>query len=179
MLIGTAPSLGSRLRGNEWIMSAHHYPQRAVKRAEHPIQLLASTQDVSGRRNNAVGAMAARQLGIFFDAVDRNFAGAAEHRENRAIFEEIDGVIAPLAGRNLAAIKPQEPVELAAAERHFVSGDARTMLVPAPRAWIDFAEIHGGASCLIEPDPQAHVHPCHLCVMIAPEPRGGKPSRVR
>ena len=43
------------------------------------------------------------------------------------------------------------------------------MLVPAPRAWIDFAEIHGGASCLIEPDPQAHVHPCHLGVMIAPE----------
>src|SRR6516165_226212 len=129
---------------------------------------------MSGCRNNAVGALAARQPGIFLDAVDRNFTGAAEHGENRAIFQKIDGVIAPLAGRDLAAIKPQEPVKLAAAERYFTGGDVRTMLVPAPRAWIDFAEIHDGASCwssltrrLVSP-----------CVMIAPEPGCGKPSCV-
>src|SRR6516165_5130792 len=124
-----------------------HHPQRAVERAEHPIQFLAASHDVSGRRNHAIGALAARQSGTFLDAVDRNLAGAAEHGEDRAGLEEIDGVIAPLPGRDFTAVEPQEPVKLAAAECHFAGGDVRTMLVPAPRAWIDFAELHDGASC--------------------------------
>src|SRR6185437_9864285 len=127
--------------------SSHHQLQRTVERAEHPIQFLAAPYDVSGGRNDAIGALAARQLGIFLDAVDRHFTGAAEHGENRSVFEEVDGVIAPLPSRDFAAIEPQEPIELAAAERHSVGGDVPTRLVPAPRAWIDFAEVHDGASC--------------------------------
>jgi hypothetical protein len=63
-----------------------------------------------GRRDNAVGALAPAKPGVLLNAVDRHFAGAAEHRENRAIFKKIDGVIAPLAGGNFAAVKPQEPI---------------------------------------------------------------------
>src|SRR5205823_2050744 len=142
-----AQQLGPRFRGDERRRLPHDHPQRAVERAEHSVELLIAPENVSGRRNDAVGALAARQPRIFLDAVDRDFTGAAEYRENRAVFEKVDGVIAPLAGRDLAAVKPQEPIELAAAESYFTGGDVRTMLVPAPRAWINFAEVHDGASC--------------------------------
>ena len=103
--------------------SANSPPATAtVDRAQHAVELVAAAHDQAGRRDHAIGALAARQLGIFFDAVDRDFRGAAEHREHRAVFQEVDGVIAPFAGGDLAAIEIENAVELAAAEGDLVAG---------------------------------------------------------
>src|SRR5580704_17383807 len=97
---------------------------------------------MAGGRNHAEGALAAAEFRVLLDAVDRNFAGAAENRKYRAVFQEIDCVITPLAGGDLAAIKAKDAVELAPAESHFACGGVRTLLAPAPPAWIDLAEVH-------------------------------------
>src|SRR5664279_4985149 len=102
---------------------------------------MTAAHDQAGRRNDAVGALAARQLRIFLEAVERNLGGAAEHREHRAIFHEVDGVIAPFAGGDLAAIKIENAIELAAAECDVLGGGWATCRGSAPEglARIDIA----------------------------------------
>src|SRR5262245_33222738 len=84
---------------------SRHHAERLVDRAQHAVELGAAAYDQPGGRDHAVGALAARQLWIFLDAVERNFAGAAEHRKHSAVAEKVDGVIAPLAGSDLASIE--------------------------------------------------------------------------
>src|ERR1700761_943864 len=103
---------------------------------------MAAADDVSGGRNHAVSALAAAQFRVFLDAIDRHFRGAAEYREHRTILEEVDGIIAPFAVGDLAAVKPQNTIKLTPAESDLGCGGGRTSLAPAPRAWIGFAEIH-------------------------------------
>ena len=110
--------------------------------AQHAIELVAAAHDQAGRRNHAVGALAARQPRIFLDAVDRDFRGAAEHREHRAVLEKIDGVIAPFAGGDHAAVEAENAVELAPVEGHLTGGGGRSKLAPAPLARFDFADVH-------------------------------------
>src|ERR1700733_14065138 len=124
------------------ILSAGRDPQRTAERAEHAVELLAAAQDMTGGRDHAKGTLAAALFRVFLDPVDRNFAGAAKNRKYRAIFQKIDCVITPLAGGDLAAIKAKNAVELPPAESHFACGGVRTLLAPAPPAWIDLAEIH-------------------------------------
>ena len=90
--------------------------QRLVEHAQHAVEFVAAAQDQAGRRDHAVGALLARQLRIFLDAVDRHFGGAAEHRKHRAVFQKVDRVIAPLAGGDHAAIEIENAVEFAAVE---------------------------------------------------------------
>src|SRR5262245_28490356 len=121
---------------------------------------MAAAQDVPGCRDDAVGALPARQAGILFDPVNRKFGGAAEDRKDGAIFEEIDGVIAPFTGRNLAAVETENAIKLAAVERHLACGGGRAHLAPAPRARLDFAEVHAApplpeAPCM-EASPAFH-----------------------
>src|SRR5580698_5644440 len=121
---------------------ASHHAERAVERAEHPVELGTAANDMAGGGNHAVGALAATQFWIFLDTVDRHFRGAAENRKHRTILEEIDGVIPPFAGSHFAAIEPKNAVELTPAESHFACGGGRALLAPAPRAWIGLADIH-------------------------------------
>src|SRR4051794_4594614 len=89
-----------------------HYAQRLVDRAQHRIELVATAHDQPGGRDHAEGALAARQLRVLLDTVKRGFRGAAEYRKYRTVFQKIDGVIAPFAGRDLAAIKVENALEL-------------------------------------------------------------------
>src|SRR5882724_10937609 len=127
---------------------------------------MAAPQDQTGGGHHAVGALLARKLRIFFDAIDRHFRRTAEHREHRAVFQEIDRVIAPFAGRDHAAIEPEDPVELAPVEGHPADGGRRDRGAPQNLAWIALAEDHAAPPC------------CRLAFMIAPEANDSKGLRA-
>ena len=95
-----------------------HHRQLAVDHQQHAVEFVAAAQDQPGRRDHAVDALLARQPRIFFDSVDRNFGGAAEHREHRAVSEKIDGVVAPLAVGDHAPVQIQNAIEFETIERH-------------------------------------------------------------
>src|SRR4029079_1167180 len=70
------------------------------------------------------------------------FRGAAEHRENRAVFEKVDGVISPLAGCDLPSIQIENTIELATAECHLTYGgwcSAYRGTTPEGLAGVNFA----------------------------------------
>jgi hypothetical protein len=102
-----------------------------VERAQHALELAAAAQDQAGRGNHAVGALTALEPRIFLDAVDRDLAGMTKHRKHRAVVEEINCVIAPLAGRDLAAIETKNAIKFAPAEGN-LAGAGGTQLAPAP-----------------------------------------------
>ena len=78
--------------------------QALVEGAEHTGQVVAALQDQPRRRDHAIGALAPGELRRLLDAVERTFRAPPEHREHRLLAERIDGVIAPLAARDLASI---------------------------------------------------------------------------
>src|SRR5262249_61482594 len=104
-----------------------------------------------GRRDDAVGALASAKFRVFLDTVDRHFTGTAEHRENRTIFKEIDGIVTPFAGSDFAAIKPEKPIKLAPVEGYFIGGDGQTMVGPPPHAWVHFCRVHTGPPLRVAP----------------------------
>src|SRR3954471_21641054 len=114
-------SLKARDRRVRRALSRDH-AQRCFDSVQHAIELVAAPHDQAGGGDHAVGALSARKLRIFLDAIDRDFRGAAEHGEHRAVLEEVDGVIPPLTGRHLAAVQTENSVELAPVERHAARG---------------------------------------------------------
>ena len=78
------------------------------------------------------------QSGIFFDAINRHFRGAAEHREHGAVFQEVDGVVAPLAGGDHASIEIEDAFKLAPTEGDLVRGGGTALRAgdPPPRGWL-------------------------------------------
>src|SRR5258708_29040037 len=101
---------------------------------------MAAAQDQPSCRDHAVDALLAREPRIFLDAVDRHFGGAAEYREHRAIPQEIDGIVAPLAIGDHAPVQIQDTIEFETIERDPAwqwtrSGVARRC---ASLAWIGF-----------------------------------------
>src|SRR5207344_890212 len=130
-----------RERASRLDRSVRHERQ-TVDRSQHTIEFVAAPHDQAGCRNHAIGTLAARQLRVFFDAIERHFRAAAEHRENRAVFEKIDGVISPLAGCDLAPIQIENAIELAAAESYLTYGGgcrADRGTTPEGLAGVDFA----------------------------------------
>src|SRR5262245_32383804 len=142
------PSTASRrMMGIAW--STHptksgHHAERLVDRVQHALELVATAHDQAGGRDHAVGTLPARQPGMLLDTVDRNFGGAAEHREHRAVPQKIDGVVAPFAGGDLAAIEAENAVELAPVESHAAGGGERrvTRLAPMELARFSLAVAH-------------------------------------
>src|SRR5437899_7961095 len=108
---------------------------------------MAAAHDEAGCRHHAVNAVSARQLGTLLDAVDRDFAGAAKHGENRAVTQEVDGIIAPFAGGDLAAIEPENAIELAPVESHASRGGESRCLAPVRLARFSIAVIHRLLPC--------------------------------
>jgi len=148
-----------------------HHAKRAVDGAQHAFQLGSAPHDQAGRGNHAIGALPARQAGIFFDTVDRLLRGAAEHREDGAVPEKIDRVVAPFAGGDLTSVETEDAVELPSVEGDAGGGGGRRearKLAAQVLARIDFAGTHHGASF-------------HGNVMIAPKPclRQGPRLRAR
>ena len=147
----TSRRMGPRLRGGDKEqrrgrkkLTADHR-QRLVDDAQDAIQFVTAAQDVAGGGDHAVGALALLELRIFFDAIQRHFRGAAEHRKHRAVFQEVDGVIAPFAGCDHAAVQVENAVEFAAVESDLIEkihGGARTShrgSTPGELAGIDIA----------------------------------------
>src|SRR5690242_21424216 len=77
---------------------------------------MAAFEDEAGRGDDRIGALAARQTRLFDDSVKRNFGGAPEDREDRFVAAMIDGVVAPFAIGDLAAVDLEDFVELLAIE---------------------------------------------------------------
>src|SRR5262245_60011598 len=112
---------------------------------------MSAAYDATGRRDDAVGALPTRQLRAFLDAVDRDLAGAAEHGKHRAVLEEIDGVVAPFTGGDLAAVETEYAVELAPVEGHSAcGGEGRNAwgLAPVQLARFCFAVVHAAPPCV-------------------------------
>src|SRR5215470_16702254 len=104
---------------------------------------MSAPNDEAGRGNHAVDPLPQGQRRIFFDAVDRNLGRAAKYRKHRSILQEIDGIVSPLAFRDLASVKTENAAELAPIEGHLgghLSGhlssgkrcSARTLASPLP-----------------------------------------------
>src|SRR4029077_10726271 len=112
--------------------------------------------DQSGRRDHAVGALAARQPRILLDAIERHFGGAAEDGIHRAVLEKINRVIAPLAGCDHAAVEAENAVEFAPAEGNLPGDDGwNAGLAPAMLARIGFAERHAAPPWFAAADDRA------------------------
>src|ERR1700712_2592178 len=77
---------------------------------------MAAAQDQAACRDHAVDALLARQPWIFLDAVDRHFGSAAENRKHRAVFQKIDGVVAPLAVGDHASVEIEDTTEFETVE---------------------------------------------------------------
>src|SRR5260221_316167 len=101
---------------------------------------MAAAQDQPACRDHAVDALLAREPRIFFNAIDRNFVSAAEHREHRAVSQKVDRIVAPLAVGDHAPIQIQDAIEFETTKRHPAwqrtrSGRARRC---AALAWVGF-----------------------------------------
>jgi hypothetical protein len=147
------------------LFSTRNDPQRAVEGAEHTLELLAAAHDVTRCGDHAVSTLSAPKPWVLLDPINREFAGAAENRKYRAIFEEIDGVITPFAGSDLAAIETENAIKLTPAEGNLACGGGRSKLAPAPRARFDFAECHAAPPLSLK---------FHCRFMIAPDGCAGK-----
>src|SRR5262245_13821122 len=133
------------------IWSAGHHAQRFVDRAQHAVELVSAAHDETGRRDDAVGALPTRQFRALLDAVDRNLAGASKHGKHRAVLEEIDGVVAPFTGGDLAAVETEDAVELAPVEGHSAcGGEGRSAwgLAPVQLARFCFGGVHAAPPCV-------------------------------
>src|ERR1700693_4911752 len=95
-----------------------HQRRLAIDREQHAFELVAAAQDQPGRRDHAVHTLLAGEPRILFDSIDRNLGGAAEYREHRALSEEIDSIVAPLAIGDHAAVEIQNAIKFETVERH-------------------------------------------------------------
>jgi hypothetical protein len=120
---------------------------------------------VTGCRNHAIGTLPPSEARVLLDPVDGEFTSKAENGKHRAILEEIEGVITPLAGSDLTAVETENAVKLAPAKGNLASGGGRANLAPAPRARFDFAECHAAPPLSLK---------LHGRIMIAPDGCAGK-----
>src|SRR3984957_24237 len=83
---------------------------------------MAAAQDHAALADHRPGALPLGQGRPLFDAVEWRFRSPPKYREHRRVGEPVDGVVAPLAGRDHLAVKSKQPVELASLEE----GDGST-----------------------------------------------------
>jgi hypothetical protein len=75
---------------------------------------------------------------ILLDAIERDFGGAAEHRKHGAVLQEVDGIVAPFAVGDHAAVEIENAIEFEAVERDTVRRGIRS---GRPRRCAKFAWI--------------------------------------
>jgi hypothetical protein len=80
----------------------------AHENAQHLGQVMAAAQDHAALLNDTVKAMTAVEPWRFLNPVEGRFRRAAKDREHGLVAPQVDGVIAPLAFCNLAAIDGQD-----------------------------------------------------------------------
>src|SRR5262245_18856210 len=160
------------------LSSARHDRKRTIDRTQDAVELMPAAHDEAGGGDHTVDALAACELWILLDAVDRNFGAAAKDREHRAILQKINCIVAPLTSCDLAAIKTKQAIELPPIERHLLGGDeARGHLAPKGLAWFFIAWTNGHRRLLLE----LIVSPESLSLEMSPgchaDDRAGRRSR--
>src|SRR5262249_34204916 len=83
-------------------------------------EIMTALEHMPARAQHRILALSVAQLRPLFDHEQRYLAGASEDRERRDIGEEIDRVIAPLAGGNHASINCQDSAQFRAIESHLL-----------------------------------------------------------
>src|SRR5262245_48871920 len=96
------------------LRAAIHEPHRSFQNAEDALQVGTAPRAQSGRRHDAVGPLLVSEPRILFYTVERPLARTAEYREHSLAALEVDGVIAPLARRDFAAVDGENLPELPA-----------------------------------------------------------------
>lgn len=76
--------------------------------AEHAFEIVSALHDQAARRDDAIGALLARETQILLDPVERIFARAPVDGENGLVAQQIDRVIAPCSRRDLAPVKVKD-----------------------------------------------------------------------
>src|SRR5262249_49105654 len=89
-------------------------PQVSFKHAQHAGKIVAALEDEAGRRHHAVGALASGEPRVLLYAVKRHLAGMAKGAEYGLFAAEIDGIVAPFPGGDLAAVKIEDRAQLGA-----------------------------------------------------------------
>src|SRR3546814_4210007 len=90
--------------------------QLAFDGGEHIGKLVAAFQDLPGFGDEGPHALPAPQGGAFFDAIFGAFGGAAKGRENGGVTVEVHRIIAPMPGRDHAAVKVEDAHEFGTLE---------------------------------------------------------------
>src|SRR3954466_9377925 len=75
-----------------------------VEHPQHLREVVAAFEDLVAGGDHRILDLAGAQGGTFLYPVKRHLAGAAVNREHRRVVEKIKRVVAPLAGRNHAAV---------------------------------------------------------------------------
>jgi hypothetical protein len=97
------PVLATRNQGES--LSADQLHQLALDGREHGAQFVPAFQDRTGFADERPHPLPVAQFGAFFDAIFGAFGGAAEGAEDGSVTAEVDGIIAPVARRDHAAVK--------------------------------------------------------------------------
>src|SRR3546814_886390 len=113
--------MGPRFRGDTRIFKGSpsipdQLHQLAFDGGEHIGQLVAAFQDRPGFGDERPHALSAPQGGAFFDAIFGAFGGAAKGRENGGVTVEVHRIIAPMPGRDHAAVKVEDAHEFGTLE---------------------------------------------------------------
>ena len=82
----------------------------------------------------------ARKPGIFLDTIDWHFRSPAKNREHRPVFQEVDGVIAPLAIGDHAPVEIEDTIQFEPIEGNVLGRERRCAALRPPHlAWVCFA----------------------------------------
>src|SRR6185312_269635 len=91
--------------------------QTAAQRAQHVAHRFAGGEVLASAEQAEVALAAHPRRGLD-DREERAFMGVAKYREQRRAVALTDGIVAPLAARDLAAVEGKELVQLEAAEEN-------------------------------------------------------------
>src|SRR5690606_25021759 len=91
--------------------SAFDELEALVENPQHALQFVAALHDQPACGDDRIGALLLRQLRVLLDAEKRHLACPAKDGEHGAVAQMVDGIVAPRAGGDHAAIDVQDFAE--------------------------------------------------------------------
>jgi hypothetical protein len=86
--------------------------------AQHGYEVVAALHNEAALRDHRINALLSRQGGVLYDAVERHFGAAAEHREHRLFPPEIHGIVPPFPFGHFGAIEAKDGLKFTPIKRH-------------------------------------------------------------
>lgn len=93
-------------------------PDLLVEQFEHLAQILATFQHHARCVHDRIGALFARQLGVFLDPVKRHFGRPPENGKDGSVLQMRDAIVAPFAAGDHERIDPQYLIQFSTIETH-------------------------------------------------------------